>query len=148
MSYSIDVNILLYASDTANSYCTRAGEFLKKCGSNTEVCCLAWPTLMGYLRMSTHPAIFSAPLTPGDAVLNVEALLRLPQVRVLSEEEGFWDVYRQVTEGLAVRGNLVPDAHLAALLRQHDVKTLYTNDSDFRKFVFLEIRNPLALGPY
>jgi predicted nucleic acid-binding protein len=38
----------------------------------------------------------------------------------------------------------VPDAHLAALLRQHGVKTLYTRDSDFRKLAFLEIRDPFA----
>jgi predicted nucleic acid-binding protein len=43
---------------------------------------------------------------------------------------------------LPVRGNLVPDAHLAALLRQHGVTTLYTNDVDFRKFTFLTVVNP------
>jgi len=43
-----------------------------------------------------------------------------------------------------VRGNLVPDAHLAALLRQHGVRTLYTREADFRKFAFLEIRDPFA----
>ena len=41
-----------------------------------------------------------------------------------------------------MRGNLVPDAHLAALLRQHGIRTLYTNDSDFRRFSFLDVRNP------
>lgn len=39
---------------------------------------------------------------------------------------------------------LVPDAHLAAILLQHDVRKLYTNDSDFRRFTFLDVRNPLA----
>jgi hypothetical protein len=43
---------------------------------------------------------------------------------------------------LPVRGNLVPDAHLASLLRQHGVKTLYTRDTDFRKFDFLEVSDP------
>jgi len=37
----------------------------------------------------------------------------------------------------------VPDAHLATLLRQHGVKTLYTNDADYRKFDFLDARYPL-----
>jgi predicted nucleic acid-binding protein len=44
-----------------------------------------------------------------------------------------------------VRGNLVPDAHLAALLRQHGVRRLYTNDADFRKFAFLDVRNPFSV---
>jgi uncharacterized protein len=38
----------------------------------------------------------------------------------------------------------VPDAHLAALLRQHGVGTLYTRDADFRKFTFLELRDPFT----
>jgi predicted nucleic acid-binding protein len=65
-------------------------------------------------------------------------------VRLLAEEEGFWEVYREVTDEVPVRGNLVPDAHLAALLRQQGIRTLYTNDSDFRRFSFLDVRNPFA----
>ena len=53
-------------------------------------------------------------------------------------------VYREVTGSFPVRGNLVPDAHLAALLKQHGVRTLYTRDGDFRKFSFLDVRDPFA----
>jgi len=140
VSFAVDVNILLYASDRSSPHSTKAMEFLERCASDTEVFCFAWPTLMGYLRMSTHPAIFRTPLSPPEAMRNVEALLGLPHVRVLSEEEGFWTVYRQVTQGMAARGNLVPDAHLAAILRQHDVRTLHTNDLDFKRFDFLDVR--------
>lgn len=77
---------------------------------------------------------------------NVDSLLRLPHVRVLSEEEGFWRIYREVANAFPVRGNLVPDAHLAALLRQHGVRTLYTNDSDFRRFSFLQVLNPFRVA--
>lgn len=41
-----------------------------------------------------------------------------------------------------VRGNLVPDAHLAALLKQNGIKALFTNDADFRRFPYLDVRNP------
>jgi toxin-antitoxin system PIN domain toxin len=99
---------------------------------------------MGYLRIATHPGVFARPLSPDEAVANVETLLRLPRVRVLTEEDGFLEIYREVTSAFAVRGNLVPDAHLAALLRLHGVRTLYTVDSDFRKFGFLDIRDPLV----
>jgi hypothetical protein len=78
---------------------------------------------------------------------NIEMLLNLPQVRFLSEEEGFWNVYRATTAEVPIRGNLVPDAHLAALLRQHGVKKLYTHDRDFLKFSFLDVRDPLASDP-
>ena len=99
---------------------------------------------MSYLRIATHPSIFAEPLSPSEAFGNVAALLGLRQVRALAEQEGFLDVYRDVAGSFPVRGDLVPDAHLAAILRQHGVRTLYTRDADFRKFDFLEIRDPLA----
>jgi hypothetical protein len=143
MSYALDVNVLLYASDSESPFHGRAVDFLQRCAQDGEVMCLGWPTVMAYLRIATHPSIFRAPLTPDEAQRNITSLLGLHQVRVLSEKEGFWDVYREVTKGLTVRGNLVPDAHLAALLRQHDVRIIYTNDADYHKFRFLDVRNPL-----
>lgn len=144
MSFAVDVNVLLYASDDASPFAQRARRFLAECAAGREILCLAWPTVMSYLRIATHPAIFASPLAPDEAMGNVEALVRLPHVRVLSEEDGFWDVYRAVARRLAIRGNLVPDAHLAALLRQHDVGVLYSSDSGFRRFDFLEVRDPIA----
>lgn len=145
MSYAVDVNVLLYASDASSPFSKQARAFLKGCAAGPEVLCFAWPTLFAYMRLATHPAIFSSPLSPDDTEANVDSLLAIPHVRVLSEKEGFWDVYRDVTRSLAVRGNDVPDAHLAALLRQHDVPTLYTNDRDFRKYPFLKVVNPFAV---
>jgi uncharacterized protein len=144
VSFGIDVNVLLYASDKGSANHDKAVEFLETCASGREVFCLAWLTVMSYLRMATHPSIFDRPLTHEEAARNVEALLALPHCRVLAEEEGFWSVYRGVAREVAMKGNLVPDAHLAALLSQHGVVTLYTHDRDFRKFSFLQARDPLA----
>jgi len=99
---------------------------------------------MSYLRIATHPAVFDHPLSPEEAMANIETLLNLPHARLLSEEEGFWDAYRATTAEVPTRGNLVPDAHLAALLRHHGVKTLHTNDRDFLKFSFLDVRDPFV----
>jgi uncharacterized protein len=74
---------------------------------------------------------------------NIETLLKLPHTRFLAEEEGFWDRYRELTAEVSTRGNLVPDAHLAALLRQHGVRKLYTHDRDFLRFSFLDVHDPL-----
>jgi len=144
VSFSLDVNLLLYATDAASPLHERGRAFVETCMRDGELLCLGWPTLLSYLRIATHPSIFSRPLAPAEAAANVEALIGLPHVRCLAEEEGFWDVYREVTAPVATRGNLVPDAHLAALLRQHGVKTLYTHDRDFLKFDFLDVRDPLA----
>jgi toxin-antitoxin system PIN domain toxin len=142
MSYSLDVNVLLYASDVSSQHHDAARSFLDRCANGRELLCLTWPTLLSYVRIATHPGIFTAPLSATEALANVEALLSLPQARVVTESEGFLDTYRHVTEGASVRGNLVPDAHLAALLFQHGVRTLYTNDRDFRRFETLDAKSP------
>jgi len=144
VSFSIDVNVLLYASTTGSPFHAKAKELLQQCSTGPDLFCLGWPTLMAYLRMVTHPAIVSPPLPVREAEENVEALVGLANVRLLSEQDGFWELYRESTRDMVVRGKLVPDAHLATLLRQHGVRGLYTNDRDFRKFDFLDIRNPFA----
>ena len=144
MSAAIDVNILLYASDSSSEFSERARKFLADLAAGTEILFISWGTIMAYLRIATHPSIFSHPLSAADAAANMEALLGLPHTRALNEEEGFWDAYREVTSQVPARGNLVPDAHLATILRQHGVKVLYTSDVDFRKFSFLEVRNPFV----
>jgi toxin-antitoxin system PIN domain toxin len=144
VSAALDVNTLLYASDQRSPFHERAVQFVAARAASRDVLCLAWPTVMGYLRMATHPGIFSHPLTAADAMRNMTALVSLSHVRLIAEEDGFWDVYQDVLRNWPARGNQVPDAHLAALLRQHGVGTLYTGDADFRRFDFLRIINPFA----
>jgi toxin-antitoxin system PIN domain toxin len=144
VSFAIDVNILLYASDAESPSHDRAAAFLHDCATGCELFCIAWTTAMSYLRIATHPAIFSRPLTAGEAMDNLEALLALAHCRTIGEEDGFWQTWREVTRTLPVRGNAVRDAHLTCVLRQHGVRRLYTHDRDFRRFDFLEVIDPLA----
>ena len=62
MSFSCDVNVLLYASDSSSPVHERARAFLKEASAGGDLFCLGWPTVMSYLRIATHPGIFSAPL--------------------------------------------------------------------------------------
>ena len=144
MSYSLDVNVLLYASDRSSDRHAHARRFVETCANGPEILCLAWPTLMAYLRIATHPLIFASPLTPDEALGNVSGLIGLPHVRTVSELDGFLDAYKHVAGETPVRGNLVPDAHIATILLQHGVRTLYTNDRDFRKFQSLDVRDPFS----
>jgi toxin-antitoxin system PIN domain toxin len=144
LSYAVDANVLLYASDTSSVFHPRALAFLERCAGSPELMVLPWPVVMAYLRIATHPAVFERPLPPEEAEANVEGLLARPQVRPLGELDGFWKAYRRSTGGLVVRGNLVPDAHLVALLLQHGVSTLWTHDRDFRKFEGIRVRDPLT----
>jgi hypothetical protein len=64
ISFAVDANVLVYASNTASPEHVRARDFLSACARGTELLCLGWPTLMAYLRISTQPAIFPTPLSP------------------------------------------------------------------------------------
>jgi hypothetical protein len=143
MSYSIDTNILLYASNQESPHCEKAKQFMENRGNDPDLLCLTWGVLMGYQRIATHPLIFRNPMTPQEAWGNVESLLALSRCRVIGEQEGFAGEYARISCQAGVKGNLVPDAHLAVILRQHGVSRIYTADADFRKFEFLQVINPL-----
>lgn len=144
MSYAIDVNLLLYATFDDSPRHVAAARFLKEAAERRELLGIPYPCALGYLRMATHPRIFRRPLTPEEALANLDTLAALPNVRFLSEREGFFDEYREITASLTARGNLVPDAHIATILRQHDIRVFYTGDRDFRRFEFLDVRDPFT----
>lgn len=144
MSSTVDANVLLYASDASSDHHETAGRFLERWSSGPDLVYLFWPIVMSYLRISTHPGIFMNPLEPDVAQANIGSLVSLPHVRVGSEGERFWDTWLASTEDIVVRGNLVPDAHLVALMRQHGVGTIWTRDRDFRKFEGIRTRDPLV----
>jgi toxin-antitoxin system PIN domain toxin len=143
VSTTVDTNVLIYASNAADPLNGPATELVRRLAAGPEIVYLFWPTLLGYLRIVTHPAIMPRPLGPREAMRNVEALLDRPHIRAPGEADGFWPIFRAAA-GQQARGNDVPDAHLAALMRQHGVGLIYTRDRDFRKFDGIEARDPFA----
>jgi len=143
MSATIDTNLLVYASDTRSDRHETAEALIRRLAAGPDILYLFWPVLLGYLRIVTHAGILTTPLSPAVAMRNIESLLDRPHVRVPGELDGFWPVFRR-TAGERPRGNDVPDAHLAALMRQHGVRLLWTSDRDFRRFEGIEARDPFA----
>jgi toxin-antitoxin system PIN domain toxin len=144
MSYTIDANVLLYASDESSPVHARARAFVERLAAGPEIAYLFWPTVMAYLRIATHPAVFARPLTAVEAIGNVEQLLVRPHVRTTGEQERYWDSFREVAEDAMPTGNLVPDAHLVTLMLENDVRTIWTRDRDYRRFGRIEVRDPFA----
>ncbi len=144
MSSTVDVNVLLYSSDESSPFHAKATGLVERLAEGPELLYLFWPVLLGYLRISTHSAIFPRPLSVEIATKNIEQLLDLPHARTAGEREDFWRMYRAATSGAVVAGNLVPDAHLVALMRENEVGTLWSHDRDFRKFEGITVRDPFA----
>jgi uncharacterized protein len=144
LSFTLDANVLLYASDETSGYHRQARAFVERIADGDELVYLFWPTVMAYLRIATHPAVFERPLSPGEAMANIDRLLSLPQVQTAGEHDRFWPSYRQVATEADARGNLVPNAHVVALMTENGFRTIWTHDRDYRRFSGIEIRDPFA----
>lgn len=144
MSVTVDANVLVYASDTASPRHDAARGLLERLAEGPALVHLFWPVVMAYLRIATHPSIFERPLTPEAARANVAGLLRRAHVRTPGEGDGFWRVFEDTVGDDVIRGNLVTDAHVVALMRQHGVGTIWTADRDFRRFPDIAVRDPYA----
>jgi len=143
VSVTIDANVLVYASNEEDVLYKPARSLVERLAAGPGLVYLFWPTIMGYLRIVTHPGILPKPLTPVDATANIAALLERQHVRAPGERDRFWALYRE-TAGEHTRGNHVPDAHLATLMRQHGVAAIYTRDRGFLRFQEIEVRDPFA----
>jgi toxin-antitoxin system PIN domain toxin len=143
LSATVDTNVLLYAANADDEAHPVARELLERLAGGPDLLYLFWPTIMGFLRIATHPAVFPNPYPPEQAVTAITGLLDRANVRTPSEQDGFWGVYRS-TANSQTRGNHIPDAHLVTLMRQHGVTVIYTRDRDFRRYDGIDARDPFV----
>jgi len=137
-----DVNLLLYAIDERSPKHDRARPWLEELLSGTEAVAFSWTVLLGFLRVSTHPAIFENPLGPEEALDYIETWLDRPCATTVAPTVHHAAQLRQLLEPLGAGGNLTSDAHLAALAIEHGAE-LCSSDTDFARFEGLRWRDPL-----
>lgn len=146
MSVALDANILLYAANADDDRNERAQQALSELAAGPEVLYLFWPVVMSFLRISTRESIFPHPLSPTEALGMVDALLDRDHVYAPGEDDLFWSAFSEIAEEQRVRGDLVSDAHIVALMRRHGVRTILTHDRDFRRFEGIRVRDPFVEG--
>ena len=138
-----DANILLYAVDEQSPNHARARDWLEEALNGTETLALAWVVLLAFIRLATHPGLFERPLTPGGAIDLVEEWLQRPASRVVHPGPRHHELLRELLSAVGTAGNLVPDAHLAALAIENNAQVA-TNDRDFGRFRRVRVTYPLA----
>jgi hypothetical protein len=137
-----DVNLLLYAVNSAEPMNAPAKRWLEISLSDEEPFAFDWTVLLAFLRISTRPGIFPHPLQVKQAFELIESWLNQPCVRVVTPTARHAAVLRDLLIPFGTGGNLTSDAHLAALAIDHGA-TLYSADSDFSRFPGLIWVNPL-----
>jgi toxin-antitoxin system PIN domain toxin len=121
----------------------RASAWLEEVLSGTEEVGFAWVVLLGFTRISTNPRIYEEPLASTEAFDVVDDWLAQPVASVIEPTSRHAAVLRELLEPLGTGGNLVGDAHLAALAIEHGAE-LYSRDNDFARFSGVRWVDPLA----
>ncbi len=138
----VDANVLLYAVDAGSRFHQPAKAWLETALNEPARVGLPWASLLAFQRISTHPRASVSPLTPSMAWSFIADWLDADATWVPVPGERHAEILRDLIVAGDLRGNLVPDAHLAALAMEHGVG-ICSADSDFARFPQINWVNPL-----
>ena len=139
----VDANILIYASNRDAERHEAARYWLDGGLSGTAAVGLPWPSLLAFLRLTTNPRIFERPLSMAAAWKQIAAWLGAEPAWIPQPTDRHADILAPLLDQPGIQGNLVPDAHLAALAIEHGL-TLCSRDGDFARFKGLSWIDPLG----
>lgn len=138
-----DLNLLIYAVNEVSKEHKRARAWWESAMSGTEEIGVPWIVLLGFLRLTTSPRVFDAPLMPSDSWEIIDAWVGHPNTIVVHPGPKHLQLFKTLVLENGTAGNLTTDAHLAALCIERGA-TLYTADNDFSRFASLKWKNPLS----
>ena len=139
----VDANLLVYASMSAFPQHAGARAWLDERLSGQARVGLPWPSLLAFMRITTNGRLFRPPLAMADAWDQTRAWLDRDVAWVPSPTERHAGILAGLLAAPGVHGDLVPDAHLAALAIEHGLE-LCSTDGDFARFAGLRWSNPLT----
>lgn len=140
----VDANLLIYAVNAAAPQHIAARSWLDARMNAASRVGLPWASLLAFLRLATNPRVFQRPLDMAAAWNQVDAWLGSGPAWVPAPTQRHGEILARLLAAPGVHGNLVPDAHLAALAIEHGLE-LHSTDGDFARFAELKWCNPLAV---
>ncbi len=140
---AIDANILIYAHVSSFSQHEAAREWLDHQLNGTGPVGLPWASVLAFMRLVTNPRVFERPEPIADAWRQARAWLACDTAWIPQPTDRHADLLGRFLALPGVHGNLVPDAHMAALAMEHGL-TLCSTDGDFARFPGLRRLNPLS----
>jgi len=140
----VDTNVLVYAADGDSPFHAACHDWLERQRGRADAWYITWAILYEFLRVTTHPRVMRRPWSASAAWDFVVALLASPGLDLLTPTQRHAEVARQVIAELPhLAGNLFHDSHTAILMREHGIRRVCTRDTDFHRFPFLEVVDPL-----
>ena len=98
--------------------------------------------LSGFMRIVTHPKVFKQPTPLPQAAAFCDVLRTRPNATLLAPGHRHWQIFTELCTEVGARGNLIPDAYLAAIAIETGSDWI-TTDRDYRRFSTLRVRHPL-----
>lgn len=142
-----DVNVLVYAYRLEADHHAAYASWLNDVVAGDEDLGLVESVLTGLVRIVTNPRVVPDPAPTVDALAFVDALRGAPRARDLGASDASWARLRLLSaQDRAIRGNLVPDAQLAALALSHGGRVA-TADRGYARFPGLRWFDPLDRSP-
>ena len=139
-----DTNVLVYAIDEDSPFHEPCRARVVQAREGPSPAFVTWSICYEFLRVTTHPRASLSPLTPKEAWGFLETLLASPTFDLLVATQRHAAVLtRTLTEMPDIRGNMFHDLHIAVLMREHGVSRICTRDTDFHRFPFLTVVDPL-----
>lgn len=138
----VDVNVLVYAVNRRDPRNERMRHWWEAALNGVEPVGVCWAVLTGFLRIITNPRAVNHPLPLADAVAEIDGWLAHPNVQLVAESHDHWMTLSRLVNETGAAGNLITDAHLAALAIRNGC-TLASCDADFARFPGLRWLNPL-----
>lgn len=129
----VDTNVLLYAVNEADPKHDECRRWLDAAVGGPGTVGFSWTVILAFLRLATKVGLFPRPLPVGGALERVREWTAQPACVVVEPTPRHLTVLAGLLAEVGTGGNLVSDAHLAALAVEHDA-TLITYDSDFGRF--------------
>jgi len=138
---AVDTNVLVYAHRSEFPQHRAALGALRRLSEGPAAWAIPVFVLGEFIRVATHPRVLSPPSTTSDAIAVLDELLSSPSVRILLPQDRYWELLREAIRESAARGNIVFDAQIVALCREHGVVEILTEDRDFRAFRGIAIKS-------
>ena len=141
---ALDTNVLVHAEILTSPFHTVARRTLYRRATGRAPWAIPWPCVYEFLRVVTHPRVYHPPMPSAAAMSDVRRILASPSLVLLGETTRHGEVMASVIEASGATGNLIHDAHIAALCLEHGVSELVTGDRDFARFPQVRTINPFT----
>lgn len=141
--FVVDTNVLVYAADGHSPFHDRCRSLLQTWTNQPSAWFSTWPILYEFSRIATHPRVFRSPWLLSQALTFVNEVRMSPGFKILTPTDRHADVLAEVAASLPhLAGNIIHDTHTAVLMREHGIRRIYTLDTDFHRFPFVEPIDP------